>query len=96
MLHDPFNRSQLPADFGREDRVRLLGQLFADLLAGRAPSREAAVFLGGAGLAWLQQGGSLEKDYLRVVKPKSRHTAAFLWQQYQAEAHSDEGHQERE
>lgn len=88
--HDPFGRARLPADFNREGRVRLLGELFRDLMAGRPPSREAAMFLGGAGLAWLERGGSLERDYLRVVKPKSRHTAAYLWRQCQAEAHPDE------
>lgn len=90
MQHDPFNRSRLPGDFSREGKVRLLGEAFRALMDGRLPSREAALFLGSAGMAWLEGGGSLERDFLRVVKPKSRHTPAYLWHLSQAESHPDE------
>ena len=70
-----------PATFSRADRVRLLGEAFQALLAGRLPSREAALFLGGAGTAWLVQGGSLEKDFLQVVGPSGSHfTPSALWE----------------
>ncbi len=72
--------SQLPATFSRADRVRLLGQFAVDALAGREPSRESLLFLGGALQAWLSQGGSLERDYLKVTGlPGSHQTAAAIW-----------------
>jgi hypothetical protein len=81
-----------PAALTREGRVRLLGEAFEALLDGRTPSREAALFLGGAGMAWLQTGGDLARDYLKVVKPKSHRTPTAIWREVQASAHHpDEG-----
>jgi hypothetical protein len=62
---DPFGRTELPAAIDRESRVRLLGEVFAALLAGEPPSRGAALFVGGAGMAWLENGGDLLGDYCR-------------------------------
>ena len=50
--------------------MRLLAELADDLLAGRMPSREAALFVAGALSAWLRDGrrcGDLERAYLRVT-----------------------------
>ena len=70
-----------PPAFTREDRVALLAEAFQALLAGRLPSRAAALFVGGAGLAWLSQGGSLERDFLKVTaKAGSHHTPTYVWQ----------------
>lgn len=94
--HEPLTSAlggqTLPATLSRKGRIRLLGEAFQALLEERIPSREAALYLGGAGMAWLQQGGSLERDYLRVVKPKSHRTPAAIWQEIQT--HQDEGHDE--
>lgn len=78
-----------PATFDRSGRVRLLGEAAQALLAGRLPGRESALFVGGALLSWLENGGSLERDFFKVTKPKSHHTPAAIWQQINA--HQDEG-----
>ena len=82
-----------PLTSTRAGRVQLLGEVFQALLDGRLPSHEAALFVGGAGMAWLSRGGNLERDYLQVTKPKSHNTPARIWEQFQAEAtaHHDEG-----
>ncbi|MBY0427873.1 MAG: hypothetical protein K2Q32_01485 [Alphaproteobacteria bacterium] len=94
--HEPLTNALggqcLPATLTREGRVRLLGKAFKDLLEGRIPSSDAALFLGGAGMAWLEQGGSFERDYLKVVKPKSHRTPTVIWREVQA--HQDEGRTE--
>lgn len=88
--HDPFGRSALPPTFSREDRVRLLREVADALIAGRAPGRAAALFVGGALDAWLRGGGglgALERDYLHVTPPRGSHrTPAAV-----AAAQSDEG-----
>jgi hypothetical protein len=77
---DLFGRARLPHDFSREDRVRLLGEACEALLRGQLPSVEARLFLGGALNAWLQRGGSLERDFLRVTgKAGSHHTPCHVW-----------------
>ncbi len=82
--HDPFGRSRLPADFTREDRVRLLDEVALALLEGRRPSRAAELFVGGALWSWLREGGrvgSLERDFLKVTAPRrSTLTARRLWE----------------
>lgn len=81
-----------PAALTREGRVKLLAEAFQALLDGRPPSREAALFLGGAGMAWLTNGGDLARDFLRVVAPQSKRTAAKIWREMQnAVHHPDEG-----
>ena len=82
--NDPFGRNRLPPDFDRERRIALLGESASALLAGELPSIEERMFLGGALHAWLSLGGSLERDFLRVVKPKSHHTPARVWARLQA------------
>lgn len=77
--HDPFGRTaRLPLD-DRERRVALIGRAAQALLAGEMPDVEARLFLGGALTGWLEGGGSLERDYLRVVKPKSHVTPRAIW-----------------
>lgn len=81
-----------PEGLSREGRVRLLAEAFQALLDGKLPTRQAGVYLGGAGLAWLEQGGNLERDFLKVTKPKSHMTPARLWEQQRVQgAHPDEG-----
>ena len=87
---DPFGRARLPGDFSREGRVALLGEAFSALLGGELPSPEARMFLASAGIAWLQRGGSLERDFLRVTKPKSHHTPAHIWRHLQGESDREE------
>lgn len=81
--HDPFNRSRLPAGFDRADRVRLIAEAAEALLEGRMPDPAARMFVGGALVAWLRDGGrigALERDFLKVAAPRSsRHTASELW-----------------
>lgn len=77
---DPFNRTRVPRTFSREDRVRLLDEVFRALIEGRQPSREAAMFVGGGGLSWLSEGGDLLREYWQVSAPRSsRHTPSHLW-----------------
>jgi hypothetical protein len=77
-----------PAGLDRVQRVRWIAEAGEALLAGRLPSDEARLFLGGALLAWLASGGSLERDYLRTVKPKSHRTPSAIWREIAA--HQDE------
>jgi hypothetical protein len=65
----------------REDRVRLLGEFAASVLAGREPDRTAAVFVAGAVHAWLDRGGNLERDYLRVHERGSHRTPSAIWRE---------------
>lgn len=90
-MNDPFGRSRLPGDFSREGRVKLLAGAFEALMRGEMPSPEARMFLASAGMAWLQRGGSLERDFLRVTKPKSHHTPAHIWRHLQSESNGEEG-----
>ena len=89
---DPFGRvTRPPGDFSREGRVRLLAEAFEALMRGDLPSPEARMFLASAGMAWLQRGGSLERDYLKVVKRAIHHTPAAIWRRLQSEGDDDEG-----
>lgn len=73
MRHDPFNRSQLPTEYDRPGRVRLLRAFALTLLEGKRPNREASLYVGGAIAAWLEQGGDLVGDYLKVSAPPGSH-----------------------
>lgn len=65
----------------REDRVRLAAEVFNALVEGRMPSRAAALFLGGGGLAWLERGGDLVRDYLKLAgRPGSHRTPSMIFQ----------------
>jgi len=78
-----------PASLGREGRVRMIGEAAEQLIKAGG---EACLFTGGALLAWLVKGGSLERDYFKIVRPKSHVTPSVIWQQLQeAAAHPDEG-----
>lgn len=74
-------RGRAPRKYDRQGRVALIAEAARALLDDKMPSLEAAQFLGGALLAWLERGGSLERDYLKVAaKAGSHHTPAALWQ----------------
>ena len=78
------------AAFDRAARVKLLAEMAAALLAGRKPSRASALFVGGALSAWLENGGSLERQYFRVsARRGSHHTAAALWRAHRDERQGD-------
>jgi hypothetical protein len=68
-----------PAMLDRAGRIRLIGEAAQSLRDEKMPSREAALFLGGALLAWLENGGDLERQYLQVTKRASHHTPAVIW-----------------
>ena len=72
----------------RARHVRQIGEVAKALLDGRLPSRSAALFVGGALLSWLENGGDLCREYLNVVKPKSHRTPAAIWQEINL--HQDE------
>lgn len=79
-MHDPFNRSRMPGDFTREDRVRLLGEFFTSIRDGVMPSLEARLFVASGALAWLEQGGDLVRTYWKVKAPAGSHfTPSVLW-----------------
>lgn len=74
-------RKAMAADLDR--KVYLLGTGAEDLVYGRMPSPSARVLIGVTMLAWLEsgQGRSLERDYLRVIKPKSHRTPQKRWEE---------------
>ena len=75
--------TRAPADFSRAGRIKLLDEFFSALLEGREPSRVAVLFVCGGGKKWLQQGGSIERDYWRVSAPAgSHHTPAYLFREF--------------
>lgn len=78
--------ARAPAGLDREGRVRLVGEAALLLLDS---GTVAGLFCGGALLAWLENGGDLARDYLRVVKAKSHRTPARIWRELRA--HQDEG-----
>jgi hypothetical protein len=74
--------SRAPAALDRAGRVALLGRAASCLLRGEPLDSEAAAFLGSALSSWLADGGSLERDFLRVSGPAGSHrTPAWVWQQ---------------
>ena len=83
--------AQAPGVLDRRGRIRLIGEGAKALLDGRLPGRESALFIGGALLSWLQTGGSLERDFLRVVKAKSHHTPDVLWRFISDERQATDG-----
>ncbi len=80
---DPFGRVRAPTTFDRAGRIRLVGVAATALATGQPVPREAAAFLGGAILAWLDAGGrvgDLEREHLRVTGPeRSRKTPGRVW-----------------
>jgi hypothetical protein len=57
----------------REGRVFLLDEAARALLAGNAPDREAALFVGSALQAWLADGRSPFERHARVSAPRGSH-----------------------
>jgi hypothetical protein len=80
--------SRLPEGHEREQRVRWIAETALALIRNELPSHEACVFVGGALMAWLEQGGDLCREYFRVVKRASHHTPSYLYRQL--EPHQDE------
>lgn len=80
-----------PLGLEREDRVRILGEWAAAVLAGREPARTAEVFVASGLSAWLENGGSLTRDYWRTAGEQgSTHTEAVLWRRILEEALREE------
>lgn len=64
----------------------MLAQVAQALLRGEVPSLEARMHVGGALAGWLQNGGDLVRDYLRVKGPQgSRTTATVIWHALQGQ-----------
>ena len=63
----------LPARLSREGRIGLLVTAARALCEGAPIPTDAARYLGGALLDWLDRGGRLEHDHLRVVAPAGSH-----------------------
>jgi hypothetical protein len=83
---DPFGRTRLPAAHDRVERVRLSGEVAQALLEGRVPSRQAALFVGGALLGYLESDTKrpdLARDFLRI-KPErgSNWTPQAIWRKW--------------
>jgi|SRR5450759_3835883 len=73
-------REQEERELTRSERLALFHAACAALAEGKTPPAPAAIFLGTAGLAWLQGGGSLEADHLRLTAPRGSHvTPTTLW-----------------
>jgi hypothetical protein len=78
-ISDPFNRARLPITFDRVGLVRLFREFVDAMLEGRMPSPEARLFVASACDAYLQRGGNLTRDHLRISGPRgSHHTPAAL------------------
>lgn len=74
--------ARAPRRYDRQGRVELLAEVFKALLENRAPSREAALFVGGGGLSWLQQGGDLCKTFWKVTGEAGSHrTPTHVWRE---------------
>lgn len=64
----------------REGRILALGKYAEDGLAGRPHDRATELFLCGALLKWLETDcGRLERDFFRVLEPRSHLTVARVW-----------------
>jgi len=95
---DPFGlaKPRAPADreLTRLERLELFEAACSALAKGEMPPAVSAKFLGTAGLAWLQDGGSLERDHLKLSAPRGSHyTAAELWRHCQKAIIADDENQ---
>jgi hypothetical protein len=92
-LQRVLGRSRVPKSTSVEGRVVLIAEAAEALMNDRLPSMESRIFLAGALSSWLQQGGDLSRDFLQVIRPKSKRTASKIFQEIQREnsAHPDEG-----
>lgn len=69
--------ARAPAGHTREDRVQLLARAARLLIESGTVE---GVFTGGGLLAWLQEGGSLTRDYWRTAGVQgSTATESVLW-----------------
>ena len=74
----------------REGRIAAIGRTAEALLASRDP---ALIFVGSALQAWLETDrGRLERDYLRVLAPRSHLTVARVWRALCAHAQNSDPH----
>lgn len=65
---------ECPVDLGsRRGRILALGAAAQSLLAGRPLDSRTAVYLGAALSSWLNSGGSLSRDFLKVDGPAGSH-----------------------
>lgn len=85
-----------PLSLSREGRIRLIGETAKALLAGRMPSKSAALFVGGALDSWLREGGRLERDFFKVLRPRSHYTVARAWAKLEAQNSEAEGRDDPE
>ncbi len=70
-------------------RIAAIGRVAEALLASGISDH---VFVGSALLAWLQTDrGKLERDFFRVLAPRSRHTVARIWRELNSDAHQPRG-----
>ena len=93
VVHDPFGRSSgPPRGLTREDRVLLLQETAEALLEGRLPDADARLYTAAALLSWLERGGDLERDHLKVCAPVGSHrTPASIMRSRKRNRHPDEG-----
>lgn len=71
--------AQPPRRFDRAGRVGLIGECAQALIRSELPSEESRLFVASALLAWLENGGSLEREYFQTTKAKSHRTASAIW-----------------
>ncbi len=68
----------------REGRIAAIASVAEALLAGEQPTRADALFVGSALSAWLTTDrGKLERDFFRVLRPRSHATVARIWRALQ-------------
>jgi hypothetical protein len=68
-----------PRALGREGCVVMIGQVAERLMKlGDAES----LYVGGALLSWLEQGGSLEHDYFKVTQRGNHRTPQLIWKMH--------------
>ena len=79
--HDPFGLCRPgPVTYDRQHRVLLLDECFGELLAGRMPGAEAALFTAAGGMGYLQGKGDLLRDLWQITAPAGSHlTAPVTW-----------------
>lgn len=73
----------------REQRIVAIGDLADAIIAGRQPDQRTLMFLAGSLRSWLRAGGNIEKDFWRVIQPKSHNTVQAVWMR-RRRLHQDE------
>lgn len=65
---DPFGRTAIPVEhWSRDERVALCAAAAQDMVSGCPLGPIAGRYLGHAILAWLDGGGDLVRDHLRIA-----------------------------